>query len=187
DRLIADFDFRVVTSVSASANGTPTRQDFDSAGTVYTLSHTGPTAPVVRAADAGSTGSYLRLVPASGSELGMVAFDRSATGAFNSVVATFDFRITPPSEANQADGLGFALLSASAYGTNGAGPFFGEEPNLTGSIGVGFDVYNNASTPAEPNNNHVSLHWNGAQIGNAVTPSFDISNGKFHRAQIVVW
>jgi hypothetical protein len=33
----------------------------------------------------------------------------------------------------------------------------------------------------------VSLHWNNAQIGNAVIPSFNMSNGKFHRVQVVVW
>ena len=98
-------------------------------------------------ADAGSTGSFLRLVPASAAQFGIIAFDRSATGVFNSVVATFDFRITPPAGAMPADGLGFALLDTAAYGTSGAGPYFAEEPNLANSIGVGFDVYNDASTP----------------------------------------
>jgi hypothetical protein len=187
DRLTAEFAFRARSLAPAAVNGTPTRQDFDSAGSTYTLSQAGPTAPVVRPADAGSTGSYLRLVPASGSELGTIAFNRTATGAFNSIVATFDFRITPPSEANQADGMSFAILSTSAYGSSGAGPTFGEVPNLTSTIGLSFDVYNNGSTPAEPNNNHLSLHWNNAQIGNAVTPSFDLSNGRFHRAQVIIW
>jgi hypothetical protein len=187
DRLIADFDFRAATSVSNSVSGAPTIQNFDVAGTTYTLSQAGPTAPVVQPADAGSTGNYLRIVPASGGELGVIAFNRTATGAFNSIVTTFDFRITPPSEGNQADGLGFALLSTANYGNSGAGPAFGEQPNLTGSIGIGFDAFNNGPNPAEPNNNHVSLHWNNAQIGNAATPSFDMSNGRFHRAQVIVW
>ena len=187
DRLIADFDFRATNSVPAAASGTPTRQDFDLAGTAYTLSQSGPTAPVLHAADAGSAGNYLRLVPASGNEGGTIAFNRTATGTFGSVVVTFDFRITPPSEANQADGMSLALLNTAAYGTNGAAPVFGEVPNLANSIGISFDDYNNGSTPAEPNNNHISLHWNTAQIGNAVTPSFDMSNGKFHRAQVIIW
>ncbi|HWI56647.1 MAG TPA: hypothetical protein VNZ22_05440, partial [Bacillota bacterium] len=160
--------------------------NFDAAGTVYTLTYAGAIAPVVQAADAGSTGSYLRLVPAASGELGVVAFNRTATGAFNSVVATFDLRITPPAGGRPADGLGFALLNTATYGTNGAGPFFAETPDLIGSIGIGFDVYNNASTPQEPNNNHVSLHWNGAQVGSAATPSFSLSNGRFHRAQVLI-
>ena len=102
------------------------------------------------------------------------------------MVATFDFRITPPAGSPPADGFGFALLNTATYGTNGAGPLFSEEPNLASSIGIGFDVYANAATAQEPNNNHVSLHWNGAQIGNAATPTFSMSNGKFHRAQVIV-
>jgi len=186
DRLIADFDFRATNSGPVTANGPSTQQDFDATGTTYTLSQNGDTAPVVQPADAGSTGSYLRLVPAAGSEGGAIAFDRTATGSYNSIVATFDFRITPPSDANQADGLSFALLNTAAYGTSGAGPVFGENPNLNNSLGISIDDYNNGPTPAEPNNNHISLHWNGAQVGNAFIPSFDMSNGRFHRAQILV-
>ena len=187
DRLVADFDFRATNSGPITASGPPTYQDFDTAGSTYTLSQNGSTAPVVQSADAGSTGSYLRLVPAAGGEAGGIAFDRSAPGSFNSIVATFDFRITPPSEANQADGMGFALLNTAVYGASGAGPIFGENPNLNSSLGVSIDDYNNGPSPTEPNNNHISLHWNGAQIGNAFIPSFDMSNGKFHRAQILIW
>jgi hypothetical protein len=187
DRLMADFDFRASTQVASGSNGVPTLQDFDTTGTAYTLANSGSVAPVVLPADAGSTGKFLRLVPASGAQLGTVAFARSAPGKFSSVIATFDFRVTPPAGAMPADGLGFALLNTVNYGASGAGPYFSEEPNLTGSIGVGFDDYNNASTPQEPNNNHVSLHWNGAQIGNAVSPSFNMASGRFHRAQIIIW
>jgi hypothetical protein len=187
DRLTADFDFRATTTAPAAPGGAPTLANFDSAGTTYALISSGATAPAVLAADTNSTGSYLRLVPALGGEMGAIAFNRTATGAFNSAVATFDFRITPPDGATRADGMGFALLNTAVYGTNGAGPYFAEEPSLTSSIGVGFDVYANASTPQELNNNHISLHWNGAQVGNAATPSFSLSSGKFHRAQILVW
>ncbi|HVV72280.1 MAG TPA: CotH kinase family protein [Verrucomicrobiae bacterium] len=186
-RVVADFDFRATTQAPTALDGSPTLQDFDSAGTTYTLTQNGSTAPTVMPPDAGSSGSYVRLVPSSGNQLGVIAFDRTATNAYRSIVATFDFRITPPSGSSPADGFGFALLNTAAYGANGAGPFFSEEPNLTSSLGVGFDVYANASTPQEPNNNHISLHWNGAQVGNAASPSFLMANGKFHRAQIIIW
>jgi hypothetical protein len=186
DRVVAEFDFRAGSLSPAAPAGAPTLQDFDSAGTPYTLTHAGSNAPAVLPADAGSTGGYLRLVPAAAAQFGIIAFDRSATGAFDSVVATFDFRITPPAGAIPADGLGFALLDTATYGTSGAGPYFAQEPNLANSIGVGFDDYNNTSTPYEPNNNHVSLHWNNTQIGNAVIPSFNLAGGRFHRAQILV-
>jgi CotH kinase protein len=186
DRVVAEFDFRAGTISPAAPAGGPTLQDFDSAGTPYSLTHAGSNAPAVLPADGGSAGSFLRLVSGSAAQFGIIAFDRSATGVFNSVVATFDFRITPPAGASPANGLGFALLDTSAYGTSGAGPYFAQEPNLANSIGVGFDVYSNASTPYEPNGNHVSLHWNNSQIGNAVTPSFNLASGRFHRAQIIV-
>jgi hypothetical protein len=186
NRVIADFDFRATTTAPPGTNGGSTIQDFDAAGTVYSLKNFGPTPVSVQPANAGSTGNYLRLVPSSGGELGVVAFDRTATGAFTTVVATFDFRIIPPAGGNRADGMGFALLNTGAYGTTGQGPAFSEEPSLANSIGVGFDVYANASTPAEPNNNHISLHWNNAQVGNAVIPSFDLANGKFNRAVVII-
>jgi CotH protein/Big-like domain-containing protein/chitobiase/beta-hexosaminidase-like protein/lamin tail-like protein len=186
NRIVADFDYRAFTSLPPGTNGSPTVQDFDNAGAAYTLANYGATPVSVQPPNAGSTGSYLRLVPADGSELGTIAFNRSATGAFNIVVATFDFRIVPPAGGARADGMGFALLNTGPYGTSGAGPGFAEEPSLSGSIGIGFDVYANASTPTEPNNNHVSLHWNSAQIGNAGIPTFDMANGKFNRAQIIV-
>lgn len=187
DRVVADFDFRATSSVSNPTNGAPTTQNFDSTGSAYTLSSGGSTAPAILPADSGATGNFLRLVPASGGQSGMLTFNRTAAGAFNSIVATFDFRITPSAGVTPADGLAFALLKTSVYGTTGQGPIFGEEPNLTGSLGVGFDVYNNGPSPAEPNNNHVSLHWNGQQIGAAAIPSFILASGQFHRAQIIVW
>lgn len=186
NRIVADFDYRAFTTLPPGTNGSPTIQDFDAAGTTYTLANYGSTAVSVQPANSGSTGNYLRLVPSDGGELGTIAFNRSATGAFNTVVANFDFRIIPPAGGARADGMGFALLNTGSYGTSGAGPAFAEEPSLANSIGIGFDVYGNASTPTEPNNNHVSLHWNNAQIGNAVIPTFDMANGKFNRAQIIV-
>jgi hypothetical protein len=186
DRVVAEFDFRASSLSPAAPAGVPTLQDFDSTGTAYTLAQAGSSAPAVLPADAGSTGAFVRLVPATAAQIGVIAFDRSATGGFNSVVSTFDFRITPPAGVIPGAGLGFALLDTATYGTTGSGQLFAEEPNLANSIGVGFDVYKDASTPSEPNNNHVSLHWNNAQVGNAAIPSFNMANGRFHRAQVIV-
>ena len=106
----------------------------------------------------------MRITPAVNNLAGAVFFDRTAAGTYNVVVATFDFRIQ-----GGADGMGFAFARTSNYGTTGyPGVTFGEEPNLTGSIGVGLDIYNNAAPPLEPNANHVSLHYNGAQVANGV-------------------
>jgi len=166
----------------------PTEQNFDDSGTPYSL-HTfsGSYTPTVLPADAGSEGQFLRLASTNVNILNTIVFDRTATGSFNTVVATFDFRITPTT-GNRADGLGFALLPTALYGTNGPaiGPFsgLGEEPNLAGAIGVGFDIYQNSG---ELNNNHVSIHYNGALLSTTVaTPSFDLANGNFHRAEVTI-
>ncbi|HWN96223.1 MAG TPA: CotH kinase family protein, partial [Methylomirabilota bacterium] len=181
-RVTADFDFRATTVGPAVISGLPTLQDFDgtAGNTAFAIGGSAAALPV----EPGTTGGFLRLVPATGSLSGFAGFDRTASGTtWNTVIATFDFRITPPSEANQADGMGFALLNTANYGTTGAGPGGADEPNLTASIGLGIDVYNNAA-PNDLNNNHLSLHYGGL-IGTA-TPPFDLSNGRFHRAQVIV-
>ena len=167
----------------------PTIQNFDTVGTAYTLnSFSGGYTPTIMPADSGSSGRFIRLASLAGNELNTIAFNRSATGTFARVIATFDFRLTPPSGGMPADGMGFALLPTATYGaTNGLATGFGEEPNLPGAIGVGFDIYNNASSPPEPNDNHVSLHYNGVEVsGTAAIPSFRLTNGKFNRAVITI-
>jgi len=176
-RVTADFDFRATTVSPAISNGAPTFQDFE--GGVGTTNYTLSGSAAVTTNDAGSTGKFLRLVPAAASLTGGAGLTRTAPGTWNTVIASFDFRVTPG--AGQADGMSVAFLNTGTYGTNGAAPGMSEEPNLTGSIGIGIDVYNNA----EVNNNHVSLHY-GSIVGAPVTPSFDLSNGRFHRAQIII-
>ena len=176
-RVTADFDFRATTVSPSISNGVPTLQDFE--GGVGTTNYTLSGSAAVTTNDAGSTGKFLRLVPAAASLTGGAGFTRTAPATWNTVVASFDFRVTPG--AGQADGMSVAFLNTATYGTNGLAPGMSEEPNLTGSIGIGIDVYNNA----EVNNNHVSLHY-GSIVGAPVTPSFDLSNGRFHRAQIII-
>ena len=177
-RVTANFDFRATTVGQTVSNGTATVQNFDGAATNYVLGGSAAVLP----ANAGSSGGFLRIVPDLGALAGTVGFDRTGTGAWNTVTTTFDFRITPSSEANQADGMGFAFINTGTFGTSGAAPGVSEEPNLANSLGLGIDDYNNA----EINNNHLSLHWNNAIVGSPASPTFDFSNGKFHRAQVIV-
>ncbi len=177
-RLTADFDFRATTITPPATNGPASVQTFDAAGAAFTLGGVAAVTP----ANTGSSGSFLQLVPSAGSLVGTVGFERTATGAWNTVVASFDFRITPPSEANQADGMSFAFLNTANFGVAGAAPGMSEEMNLANTIGIGIDDYNNA----EINNNHLSVHWNNAIVGTPYTPPFDFSNGQFHRAQVTI-
>jgi hypothetical protein len=159
-----------------------TIQDFDNPGTAYLLTNFyGPAASVQ---SGGPTGNYLRLAYAnSGNTLNTVAFDRTDTGKPQQIVANFDFRM---GEGSRADGIGFALLNTTVYGTSGAGPGISEEVNLTKSLGIGFDTYDNSEVGG---NNHLSLHWNGALLSNfALNPStqLDLGNDLFNHAQVVV-
>jgi hypothetical protein len=81
-------------------------------------------------------------------------------------VVDFDFRMTPG--FGRSDGLGLALLNTANFGLFGPvepqPPLFaGEEPNFAGSLGVGLDIYQSTvMSQTELNNNHVSIHFNGA-------------------------
>ena len=93
-------------------------------------------------------GYFLRLVTTVGAdEEGIhnsIAFDLTDPGLFSQIVAEFDFRMTP-GPFGKADGFGFALLNTVHSGNSGAKcpPSVSEEPNFTGSLGVGFDIYQN--------------------------------------------
>lgn len=191
DRLTAEFDFRAsnATVIPPDSYETATVQNFDETGTAYTIyPASGANIPTNMPADAGSQGRFLRITPEVGSVVNGVYFNQTATGVCNLVVAAFDFRITATS--TPADGMGFALLNTANYGTTGLPSGltgFGESPNFANSLGVGLDIYNNATPPSEPNDNHVSLHWNNAQVStNPAIPGFRLVAGVFHRAVITI-
>ena len=188
-RLVADFDFRAINATPAPGVGNPTIQNFDAAGSSYTVFPATGNMPTVMSGDAGSEGSFIRLTPNIGSLLNAVYFDRTAAGTtYGTIVATFDFRITPA--AGRADGMAFVLLNTATHGTAGVSPAINggisEEPNFPNALGVGLDIYNNGA-PNDPNNNHVSVHWNGSLVaGGVASPTLNLASGQFHRAQIIV-
>jgi hypothetical protein len=162
----------------------PTVQDFDlpGVGTPYTLRNFGGLAAAQLLSE--GPGLFLRLAHQSHDTLNTVGFDRTAPGRYLRVEAEFDFRFIPAG-AFRADGLGFALLNTGEFAGTGAEVAISEEPNLAKSIGVGFDIYQNAG---EPSNNHVSVHADGAQVAAfALDPgSFDLASGVFHHAGITI-
>ncbi|MGC8887388.1 MAG: immunoglobulin domain-containing protein [Verrucomicrobiia bacterium] len=184
DKVTLEFDFRGINLSPPPAAGTPTLQDFDNTPVNYVLT-TGATPPQVMPADSGSQGKFLRLTPQVGNLNNGVYFNRTAIGTYTTVTITFDFRMIPPAGGTPADGIGVVFMPTSIYGTSGeAGAAFSEEPNLANAIGIGFDNYNNGGT-VDPNANHVSLHWNNTWLA-SMTPTFSMTSGKFHRAQIVI-
>ena len=82
-----------------------TSQDFDAAGASFISIHVPnfgntsagtPPAPTVTAADAFSSGQFMRLLSGglNTRTANTVAFDQTDAGTFNRIVADFDFRMT---------------------------------------------------------------------------------------------
>lgn len=160
-----------------------TTNNFDTTGTPYTLQLAGGgSAPFINAG--GPSGSYLRLLNDEGGQNNRIAFDATATSyAGKTVVADFDFRVTNGPGAGMADGFSMLLLPTSTNGTTGNGvnyPGAAEEPNVAGTIAIGFDLY--------PGENDASLHYNGAELFNSdVNPvNLDLDSGVFHHAKLVL-
>lgn len=184
--------------VSAIATGTV--QDFDvlDVGTPYSEGiHVLPPTPTQgpQLVDGGPTdiGKRMRLafadapIPTNNS----IAFDRTNVGAFDQVVAEFDFRMSPGN--GRADGIGFAFLNTADHFTTGSvAPqfplFAAEEPNFAGSLGVGFDIHKSDS-PTEVSNNHLSVHFNGTLVQEFdVTDALDLdlASGQWIHARIIM-
>jgi hypothetical protein len=131
----------------------------------------------------GPTGNYLRLVSAVNASRNSIGFDLTDKGAFCDVTIDFDFRLTPGT--GSADGFSVTLIDTANYDESGA-VSVAEEPNLFGSVGIGFDIYEN---PGDLNDNHVSVHFDGASLVEVdATPVLDLDGtaGNFVHAQILI-
>jgi len=154
-------------------------QDFDGAGTPYTASVFGSW-PEPEVLPGGPDGRFLRLAhDGAGNNINRVAFDDVHGAAASRVVADFDFRFH--SDGSPADGLSFLLLPTWLFGASGPGSddtYHSEEPNLSETFAVAFDLY--------PNANDVSVHWDGAVVQNVAvaTGGIDLTAGVFHHAHV---
>lgn len=131
-------------------------------------------------ATGGWDGQFMQLTPAAGSLQGTVFFNDVFDGAYDELDIVFQLRVDQAGNGG-ADGFGFAYLDTALHGTTGPSPLnptFGEEPNLLGSLGVGFDTFNNGGGDANAEGS-VSLHFNGAQVGNSVSldGTFQLESG----------
>jgi hypothetical protein len=162
-----------------------TTQDFNAPGTPYVASACSAVpGPVIMDGGPGGTGRFLRLVRAGdASGVNSIAFVASDRGAFTTITALFDFRITPASPTNKADGLGFILLNTARNDVSGGTCQGAEEANAPGAIGIGFDVYQN---PTDGSANEVSVHFNGAMRTQVSAGSVALASGQWIRARIVI-
>lgn len=191
------------------ARAADTVQSFDSpgAGTPWTLASLGPPPPCPPSLlNGGPTGEgrFLRVAHGLRAEAGCpsadppagenvnsnsIAFDRSHPGAALQIVADFDLRFTPAT--GRADGLGFALLATSVFGTTGdvgspAAPFVAEEPNFSSSLGLGFDVFKSEDL-GDVDDNHISVHFDEARLAEfSVEDLFDLGGGEWFHIRILI-
>jgi hypothetical protein len=164
-----------------------TFQDFlNPGGTSYLTSVSGTVpVPSVQAGGPGG-GNFIRLIQGiDTSSTNSIAFDRSDPGGFTQATVDFDFRMTPGTTPC-GEGFGFALLSTAAYGKTGAVSGAAEEPAFTGSLGVGFDIHQDAAP--DLNSNHLSIYFDNLPVlqidASTVIPV--MANGQWHHARIVV-
>lgn len=135
----------------------------------------------------GWDGAYINLTQEANSLNNQAAFPQVVSGPYDNLQVSFDFRISV-GQGGGADGIGFAYVDSSVYGTSGSVASFSEEPNLASSFGVGFDTFKN-DDQGDGGESSVSLHLNGTRL---VSNSIDASalgtfeNGKVHRATINV-
>ncbi|MBL8533517.1 MAG: putative Ig domain-containing protein, partial [Betaproteobacteria bacterium] len=173
-----DYEFAVVDAGQANPSGL-TGQDFDGIGLPYTLVNEYGGAPTIE--EDGPTGRYLRLVPGgSYYTSNTISFATTDAGPHGSVQIDLDFRMQPV--YGRADGFSLVWAGADTWGNGGALPGLGPEANLADAFGLSFDIYNNG----EVNNNHLSLHYNGVELGEFGNPGFDLANGQFNHARVIL-
>jgi hypothetical protein len=126
--------------------GTYRNFDQTNAGTQYVEGiHAQPPAPQIMEGEPLEMGNFMRLssvTPISMPVQNSIAFARTAPGAFDLVVADFDFRLTPPRGQSvgvgRADGFGFALLNTAVVTHGIAGAVAPQAPLFSLASGLIF-------------------------------------------------
>ncbi len=163
---------------STDAHPTDTVCDFSNAddGTSCVLTQHGE-APGPRLQD-----GRLVLLHAESNQSNSTAFERTAEGAYKRWRASFTLSVDPG-----ADGSSLLFLDTATYGESGPLPDHDawEEPNLPACFAIGIDLHNPPG--GDPFNalgniydrpqREVSLHLNGVEVANALSPAeFRIAN-----------
>ncbi len=119
-----------------------------------------------------------------GSQQNNVSWDQLYGGSYTDAEINFDIRISQgdPAVNDKADGFGFKYINSTVHGETGAFYTAGEEPNLEGSLGVGFDIWDNGDSDGNATTS-VSLHWDGAVVKTVnllteVDPAFACETGE---------
>lgn len=148
---------------TAPAQSTSIFQDFtadfprnlpDDVTAINDGTHLGP-----EVVDDGWDGKALRLTEdVPGLNNGVMWID-PIDSAHEKLTVSIDFKID--SQTNDlADGIGFTLLNVDHYSIEEVKLAPGEEPNYQGSVGVGFDIWDNSGEGG----NSISVHFDGIVI-----------------------
>jgi hypothetical protein len=130
---------------------------------------------------AGWDGSAVQIThDGQGGQNNWVAWDERIAGGYSALNLSFDIRFEGAGVSGE--GLGFGLLNTAEYGQR---PSAGlswqpDEPNLTGSLGIGFDLVNQRGIdPLDVTNllDSVSLHYDGAVVQQSLTSNLVDTNG----------
>lgn len=128
-------------------------------------------------------GSFIRLTPDSGNQIGSLTRPSISTGPTNAFDITFDFRT---GQGSGADGLSFAAYDARLY--NGTETFSEEGPGSTneapagpGTLVVKFDTFDNFGE----GENLIAIGLNGSVVATFIPP-FDLEDFAWRRARVVL-
>lgn len=112
------------------------------------------------------------------------SWDQVYADPFVNAEHTFDIRLSEgdPAVNDKADGFGWKYVNSADHGETGAMYTAGEEPNLSGSLGIGFDIWDNGDVDNNATTS-LSLHWDGAlvktvNLQSEVTPAFSLETGE---------
>jgi len=119
-----------------------------------------------------------RLTPAETFRLGTLVLEPITPGPVNGFTASFAFGIAG---GNGADGFSFAMMDATQWG---AECVFGEQGPRQDALVVEFDTFDNGVI--DPNDNHLSLFYNGSTIVGGLSPSFTLDNSAWHQAEVTL-
>ncbi len=121
-----------------------------------------------------------------GSQTGFT-FDSAVTGDYSKIEFDFEFRFLNDTPEGIADGIGWTYASVDVFGESAEDDIFpnhsGEEPNLEGSLGIGFDTWMNSAIddpdaggtyPDATLPNSFSLHFDGERLVTIPMAEYDL-------------
>ncbi|MFN0020963.1 MAG: galactose oxidase-like domain-containing protein [Pirellulaceae bacterium] len=128
----------------------------------------------------GAKSEFIRVYSGVANNLNSIAFARTDVGAPGSVLADFDFRMTPVNE--RPDGLSFSLVNTAYYEVSGTVVAAGSFPQYYGSLGIAFDTFKH---DGDPSGDSVKVYYNTQLITQVdVSTTLDLAGGQWIHARV---